>query len=312
LGRFRNGQISDEGKAVAAERMNHQVQKRRKPPAAPPIPVPADPSPQKGDGGAAADFDFDRLMAAEKQAAAPAKAGNGTYADAVKQGNKRMREDTQTISLARVASADDGFAGYEVAVEGAEQQSFGQVIQGTLLKFANEGNWQTRDTEVIPPSQEFVVVGVGRVVQKWQSSMPIETIVLSPGQKFPDVERMNEEVPRSEWELGPGGRPRGPWQAQQILYMLDVASMDKYSFPTGTIGGGRAIQELVKKTNWIRNCKGANTYPVITLSNTFMPTRFGGRQRPHFIVKRWEQIGAAPNVTPALTMKEELNDSIPY
>jgi hypothetical protein len=62
---------------------------------------------------------------------------------------------------------------------------------------------------------------------------------------------------------------------------------------------------------------------VITLSDTFMNTRFGGRQRPHFQIKRWMKLGgesemeALPPPKPAQqttaqpSLQEELNDSIP-
>jgi hypothetical protein len=313
--RYRS-QISDEAKAIAAEREAANPQDP-KPPAASPIPVPASP----GDG-AAAGFNFASFIADEGQEAMPAKASNGTsYTDklieAAKQESKRMSDNTQTTALARVTPADDGFAGYVTTVEGADQQSFSGVIQGTLMKFGNDAKWYTRDTIAIDPAKEFLAVGVSRVVQKWLHSMPVETITLAPGQPSPDVERMNAETPQSEWEMGPDGKPRGPWQAQQIVYMLDAATMDKYSFPTGTIGGSKAIKELVDKINWIRGCKGAGFYPVITLADTHMPTRFGGRQRPHFIVKRWEKIGGTPaaaistTVAPP-TLKEDLKDEIPF
>ena len=67
--------------------------------------------------------------------------------------------------------------------------------------------------------------------------------------------------------------------------------MDRYTFPTGTVGGQIAVRELVDKTKWMRKLRGANVYPVTTLSDTFMPTRFGGRQRPHFEIKRWISFG---------------------
>jgi hypothetical protein len=55
----------------------------------------------------------------------------------------------------------------------------------------------------------------------------------------------------------------------------------------------------------MRKFRGEAVYAVVSLSNTFMNTRFGGRQRPHFIVKRWVALGgegALPSTKPpALT-----------
>src|SRR5206468_11998745 len=42
---------------------------------------------------------------------------------------------------------------------------------------------------------------------------------------------------------------------------------------------------------WMRKFRGAHVYAVVTLSDTFMNTKFGGRQRPHFLIKRWIILG---------------------
>ena len=39
--------------------------------------------------------------------------------------------------------------------------------------------------------------------------------------------------------------------------------------------------------------------PVVALADTFMPTRFGGRQRPHFVIKRWISLDGEQNALPA-------------
>jgi hypothetical protein len=232
----------------------------------------------------------------------------------------------------------DNFEGWEDGVEGDDRPEGAGVIQGTLIKFTNERKWVTRDGDQLPADFELVIVDVSRVVQKWQDQQPVETIILEPHQKFPDIKEMNAKVPEEEWGEGPDGEPRGPWQAQHIVYLLDLNTMDKYTFPTGTNGGRRAIRDLRDKLVWMRKLRGANVYPVVTLSDTFMPTQWGGRQRPHFIVKRWVRLGgeggeveALPSpkpVTAPLTeksaqaelplsevqepsLKEELNDEIP-
>ena len=41
----------------------------------------------------------------------------------------------------------------------------------------------------------------------------------------------------------------------------------------------------------MRKYKGARVHAVVTLSDTFMSTRYGGRQRPHFNYVRWIKIG---------------------
>jgi hypothetical protein len=186
----------------------------------------------------------------------------------------------------------DGFAGYETRSEGGEQQQqTGSVIHGTVVKFTNEASWVTRDGLELSPDLELVATDIARVVQKWQDQVPGETRILGPGEKLPDLKQLNEATPRSEWTEGPDGQPRGPWQAQHILYLLDPATLDQFSFPTGTTGGAIAIRELVEKINWMRKFKGPHLFPVICLSDKFMQTKFGGRQRPHFLIRRWVTMG---------------------
>jgi hypothetical protein len=109
--------------------------------------------------------------------------------------------------------------------------------------------------------------------------------------------------------------------------------MDKYSYPTGTAGGRIAVRELRDKTVWMQRLRGSNVYAVVLLSDTFMKTRFGGRQRPHFKIVRWVRLGVEGGEVEALpppaspttqtsaqldlplvkepSLKEDLNDEIP-
>lgn len=181
----------------------------------------------------------------------------------------------------------DGFAGYEDGVEGDEQESSNRVIQGELIKFSNGSEWIGRDDAELSSELELIVIDILRIVQKWVDGNPVETIILEPGQRFPNIEDLNAQVPKEEWREGPDGRPRGPWQAQHVVRMLNPADMTRYSYPTGTVGGAIAVRDLVDRTNWMRKFRGEHVYPVVTLADTYMRTRFGGRQRPHFDIKRW-------------------------
>jgi hypothetical protein len=185
----------------------------------------------------------------------------------------------------------------------------------------------------VPANREFVAVDVSRSVVKWPPDIdgggPIEVIAVRAHQPFPDIEQMNADTPRGEWRVGPDGTPRGPWQAQHTVHLLDPNTMDRCNYPTSTVGGAIAVRELVSKTMWMRKFRGEEVFPVVTLADTFMPTRFGGRQRPSFNVVRFVTFGgpgtpaavidkpAEPmalkqqTVTPP-TAKEVTGDSIPY
>jgi len=89
----------------------------------------------------------------------------------------------------------DGFDTFEDGVEGEKQRASGP-IQGTLIKFTNTGEWAFRDDEILPDDLELVAIDIARIVQKWGADhQPLETIYLKNGEKFPDLTRMNDEVP---------------------------------------------------------------------------------------------------------------------
>jgi hypothetical protein len=62
--------------------------------------------------------------------------------------------------------------------------------------------------------------------------------------------------------------------------------LDKYTYPTSTIGGTRALSELADKIAWAQKRRGPGIRPLVRLSSIWMPTRYSksGRLRPHFII----------------------------
>jgi hypothetical protein len=221
------------------------------------------------------------------------------------------------------SAAVDGFGGYEDGIEGHERPANAGLMQGTVVKFTNEAAWVNREEDEIDDNLELIAADVQRVVQFWKDGHPTETRILEAGEKFPDLEALNAEVPQSEWVEGPDGKLRGPWQAQHILYLLDPLTMDKYTFPTGTVGGRIAITELRDKIVWMQKTRGPNIYAVVTLADKHMNTRFGGRQRPHFNIVKWTRLGGeggeeiaalpSPSSAPAVqepSLAEEMNDSV--
>ena len=250
--------------------------------------------------------------------------------------NDKKKEPTDIIKHEPTKLVDN-FEGWEDGVEGSDRPQGTGIIQGTKIKLSNEAAWLQRDNEEMSPNLELVAVDVLRLVQMWgPDGMPVneETIILEPHQMFPDIEEMNAKVPRSKWVEGPNGKMRGPYQASHVLYLLDPQSMDKYTYPTSTVGGRIAIRELRDKIMWMRRLRGPNVYAVVLLSDTFMNTRFGGRQRPHFKIMRWTRLGGeggevealpSPSATPTQqtqpdlplnevkepSLAEEMDDEIP-
>ena len=240
------------------------------------------------------------------------------------------------LTMQSPASALDGFSGFNEEVEGADRPQGGSVIHGTLIKFTSEAEWVTGNGDEMSRERELIVVDMVRIVQKWVDQMPQETIIVPPGEKFPDINAMNEAAPQSEWREDLNGNKVGPYQKQIVVYLLDALSLDKLTFPRSTTGGGIACRDLSDKVAWMLKNRGPRVSAVITLSDTFMPTKYGGRKRPHFEVVRW--IGfdtgeggdalsapkpalaggaaATPEIPPwseveEPSLKEELNDDLP-
>jgi hypothetical protein len=122
-----------------------------------------------------------------------------------------------------------------------------RLLQGTLIKFTNAYTWVTRAGEEIPTDKEFIAVDLKCVETKWpiDKSAPPQTRVLSPGDKFRDVKRLNEETPKSEWREH-DGQLKGPCENQLYLYLIDQLAK-RYTYVTSTVGGHIAISELVQK-----------------------------------------------------------------
>jgi hypothetical protein len=190
----------------------------------------------------------------------------------------------------------DGFESYDDSVEGHDRPPSNQ---GSILKFTNEARWVTREGEEMPPTKELIAIDIAREVVKWTTDKqaPPARTILEPGQRLPDIEKLNAETPQSEWIETPDGRMRGPYEVQHVVYLLDPVSTTRYRYPTSTVGGHIAVRDLVERTRRMRKERGENVYPVINLSDVYMPTR-GGRQRPHLAIQRWIASEAANALPP--------------
>jgi hypothetical protein len=65
-----------------------------------------------------------------------------------------------------------------------------------------------------------------------------------------------------------------------------------------TSGAAQAVSDIADKVRWMRRHK-PGAAPEVKLASKFMPTRFGGRQRPHLDICGWIEMGTG-EVLPAL------------
>jgi hypothetical protein len=190
----------------------------------------------------------------------------------------------------------DGFAGFNEAVEGDEAQSaVGVSLLGLKLKYFDP-IWTDPDEQEVKAL--LVAHDIQRKVQKWlDDTRPVKTLVLAPGQPWPDIEKMNAECPQSEWREK-FGKLQGPWQGEHVVLFFDPNTMVRYWWPSPitTVGSAICVRELAAQTQLMRNYRGALVYPLVDLSHTHMPTNFGGRERPNLVVKDWVRFGEGGNL----------------
>jgi hypothetical protein len=186
-----------------------------------------------------------------------------------------------------LSSADSSFAGFVDTYEDEDEAVNPRMIQGTRIKFSNEAKWTDAQGVELDPKLCLIVVEMKRVVNKWPVDLgsPLETQEVAPGQPWPNIKKLNEACPKVEWRTDFNGNPKGPYEGQRLAYLFDLSgTLDKYTYATNRIGGTRALSELADKIAWAQKYRGPGVRPLVHLSSIWMPTRFKGRMRPHFIV----------------------------
>jgi hypothetical protein len=173
-----------------------------------------------------------------------------------------------------------------------------RLIKGIKLRFTNDAEWIAGD-DVIAADREFLVVEIIKGEQKWIDDRSVETRILGATEKFSDLEKLNDAAPREEWREK-FGKEVGPWEHCHVAYLVDPETWQIYTFPTSTGGGGQCVRELRESTGLVRRVRGPDINPRVRLSNTFMKTSYGGRQRPSFEIIGYESLkkatlGTEPN-----------------
>jgi hypothetical protein len=209
---------------------------------------------------------------------------------------------------------DDGYAPVETS---------DRMVVGDLIKYTSDNGW-TESGLPVESNKKLAAIAVNKVLQRWQEERVVETIAQKP---LPDPDEMNAAIPQSEWEEGPDGKPRPPWQLAHFVYLLEIETCEKLTFVSATIGAKIAVSALQDRVAWMRKLRGADVVPQVELSFKPMSTRFGMRKRPDFKIVGWLDLkagaGAPPpalrqlpptelkEVTPP-TAAEEMNDELPF
>ena len=172
---------------------------------------------------------------------------------------------------------DDGYSG---------SLTSGRLNKGQIIRWNESNKWMDHDG--IRPPEILLAIALSEAVQCWKGKKPVETITEKP---LPDINDLNEAVPRSEWEPGLDGKPRPPWQHQVIVYLIDPTSGGFFTYLNSTIGARIAVDQLREKVITMRALRGAGVVPVVRLAHRPMKTAFGVKHRPEFEVVEWRQWG---------------------
>jgi len=192
-----------------------------------------------------------------------------------------------------------------------------RLIQGVFIRCV-DGRWSDRDGVSFPTGMQMVVLGTTQAVQHWKNKKPIEAFTKRP---LPDIELLNEAVPKDEWEEGPNG-PRPPYTLQHIVYLLDSRDASMYTFSNNTTGAAIAVERLTQKVRSMRLLRGQKVSPIVKLDSKPMTTKFGQKMRPEFVIVDWRELGGgglenkpAPQLgkpVKPVSVAEELNDELPF
>src|SRR4051794_31930713 len=93
-----------------------------------------------------------------------------------------------------------------------------RLIRGSLLKFA-DWKWSSgKEKEAVEVKEGRRLVAVATVAAwvKWAGGKPVEYRLREPGQAMPERGELGAND-RAEWEAGPDGEARDPWQNTRFV-----------------------------------------------------------------------------------------------
>jgi hypothetical protein len=166
-----------------------------------------------------------------------------------------------------------------------------RLVQGVILK-CTDGRWKTHDGTPLPEGMQFYVFGVTKGLQRWEDERVVEEIKKKPGQPLPDVGELNAKIPQDQWGEGIDGKPRPPWQLNDVIYLLALKDAMKFTFINCTVGAKIAAARLLDRIQSMQMLRGPNVIPIVELDSRPMKTSFGQKMRPDFRIISWRDFGS--------------------
>jgi hypothetical protein len=159
------------------------------------------------------------------------------------------------------------------------------------------------------PKNSWIVAGLRQEIIEWGADKKIvQRIVKTPGIPFEKTaDELNAEVPRDLWPENPYGDPKGPFVLTFVILMLHLETGTRIIFSNSTFGHKQCYADIRGAIKSTRKWRGPNVVPVVELSSTPMPTRYGTKSRPHLEVKDWiTPSGPATPIAPAVEAERAL------
>lgn len=190
-----------------------------------------------------------------------------------------------------------------------------------MLKF-RKGDYFCDNVEIERGTQMVAhVMGWVRQWVKFIDKKRVEsyTYEIFKKQSAPERREMPDwsEEARKSWPLV-DGKPQDPWSLQNLLPMENLETGERYIFVSGTVGGGKAVGDLVETYVTKRKRNRTLGLPLIRLQKTMMPAGpWGPQVRPLFEIVSYETNETTPmHEVSQETLKQvendDMNDEIPF
>src|SRR5262245_18061346 len=123
--------------------------------------------------------------------------------------------------------------------------------------------------------------------QRWKAQILVDEIIDKP---LPDLDQLNEAIPKSEWETGLDGHPRPPYSHQYCVYLLDPNDGQFFTLMNSTVGMKMLWESLVERCEVMRHLRGADVIAVVNLrTRPFRTAKWGMKYRPDLKFLDWRK-----------------------
>jgi hypothetical protein len=188
--------------------------------------------------------------------------------------------------------ADDGFS--------ASSRSR-RVGRGSYLRWNDTQHWTDRDGIAAP--SPLLAIAVNEILRRWKDNAA-KDIADKP---LPDPDELNAAIPVDEWEEGVDGKPRPPWEHTVVVYLVNLATGETYTYAHATVGAHIAFDALKESVITMRALRGEKCMPLVNLDERPMKMKFGMGMRPHFEIIGWKTPGEDANAIPAQPSAPQLS-----